>query len=180
MSGPARRHGGGTARRPDRSGGNTPCPTPFIVWRCAAHRRSQQRLLGLRREDHEVLCRFNTGGSFGAGIVTRTIRSNMWRRPRVRFRPSLEGRDSGNCRLRTSLGAPHDAWVKSSSAKRAAVRPRARRHRPRPRPASSRFAPKGDLNARGWKLKPAAMSASSAALARPSARTRTFNTHSPA
>jgi outer membrane protein assembly factor BamB len=87
----------------DRSGGNTPCPLHSSSGGVLITGDLNNDFPVLDAKTSEVLCRFNTGGSFGAGIVTRTIRSNMWRRPRVRFRPSLEGRD---CRQLSSSHFP--------------------------------------------------------------------------
>jgi len=79
------------------------------------HRRSQQRLPGLRHEDRRGSLRFNTGGSIGGGVVTYTYYSKQYVATPLGTVSAFFWRvgTAGNCCLRTSLGAAHDAWVKS-------------------------------------------------------------------
>ena len=63
----------------------------------------------------EVLYRFNTGGSIGGGVVTYTYYSKQYVATPLGTVSAFFWRvgTAGNCCLRTSLGAAHDAWVKS-------------------------------------------------------------------
>jgi outer membrane protein assembly factor BamB len=56
-------------QRPDRSGGNTPCPPHSWSGGVLITGDLNNDFPVLDAKTGEVLCRFNTGGSFGAGIV---------------------------------------------------------------------------------------------------------------